>query len=236
MSIVVTIGTALLWHSYWALISGILTSRIVRTLFSYRMHAWRPRFTLSAWRALIGFSLWSWAISMAELVRDRIDMFVVGRAMSSTAVGIYAIGEEVALLPGTEIVLPLCRACFPAFAAVGRSGESVEDVFMRPVAASFLLTLPAGLGISLIADPLVRLLMGEGWTGAIPIIQLLGIGSAIPGIRSRRGDASVGSRADAPAILDHCRGAWYSILITAFVSEPLRHYRCGGGCLLRITS
>jgi lipopolysaccharide exporter len=179
VSIVVTIGVALIWHSYWALVAGILTGRIVRTLFGYRMHAWRPRFTLSAWRDLVGFSLWSWAISMTELVRDRIDMFVVGRVISSTAVGIYAIGEEIAFLPGTEIVLPLCRACFPAFAAVHRGGEGMEESFMRPVAATFLLTFPAGVGISLVADPLVRLLMGQNWAGAILIIQLLGVGSAI---------------------------------------------------------
>ncbi|HEY4174380.1 MAG TPA: oligosaccharide flippase family protein, partial [Rhodopila sp.] len=178
-SIGVTIGTALIWHSYWSLVAGILTGRITRTLFSYRMHSWRPRFTLSAWRDLIGFSLWIWAISMAELVRDRIDMFVVGRVMSPTAVGVYAMGEEVAVLPSTEIILPLCRACFSAFAAARRAGQSVEEAFIRPVATTFLITFPVGLGISLIADPLVRLIMGERWVAAIPIIQLLGIMSAL---------------------------------------------------------
>lgn len=175
VSISVTIGSALIWHSYWALIAGILTGRFMRTAFGYKMHPWRPRFTLSAWRDLIGFSLWSWAISLAELARDRLDMFVVGRVLSPTAVGVYAIGEEVAVLPTTEIVLPLCRACFSAFAAARRAGHGVEEAYMRPAATTFLITLPAGLGISLVADPLVRLVMGEKWTQAIPIIELLGV-------------------------------------------------------------
>jgi lipopolysaccharide exporter len=179
ISVAVTIGAAMIWHSYWALIAGILTARAGRTVFSYRMHVWRPRFTLSAWRHLIGFSLWSWAVSLAGLIRDRIDVFVVGRLMAPTAVGVYAIGEEVAALPTTELVAPLCRACFSSFAAARRTGQDLEESFMRPVAIAFMLTLPAGLGISLLADPLVRLVMGEKWASAIPIIELLGVVGAL---------------------------------------------------------
>jgi O-antigen/teichoic acid export membrane protein len=153
----------------------MLTGRIVRTLFGYKMHDWRPRFTLSAWRDLIGFSLWSWAVSLAELMRDRMDMFVLGRVLTPTAVGVYAIGDEIAFLPSTEIVMPLCRACFSAFSAARRAGQGVEEAFMRPISTAFLITFPSGLGISLVADPLVRLTMGERWLPAIPIIELLGV-------------------------------------------------------------
>jgi lipopolysaccharide exporter len=175
VSIVLTIGGALIWRSYWALVAGILAGRIVRTVFSYCLHPWRPRFTLAAWRALIAFSLWSWAISMAELVRDRMDTFVIGRIINPTSVGIYAIGEEIAALPTNELVLPLCRACFSGFAAARSDGQGLSETFMRPIATTFLVTLPAGLGISLVADPLVRLTVGENWSAAISIIQVLGI-------------------------------------------------------------
>lgn len=179
VSILVTITAAATWHSYWALIAGILSGHILRTVSGYRMHPWRPRPTLSAWRQLIGFSLWSWAISMAELVRDRMDTFVIGRVMRPTEVGIYAIGEEVAALPTSELVLPLCRACFSGFAAARRAGQDMGETFMRPVATTLLITLPAGVGISLVADPLVRLVVGEKWAAAIPVIELLGVAGAL---------------------------------------------------------
>ncbi len=179
VSIIVTIATALTWHSYWALVSGILTGRTLRTLLSYRMHRWRPRFTLAAWRELIGFSLWTWAGSLAQLVRDRMDTFVVSRIMGPEALGVYAIGEEIASLPTGEVVLPVGRACFSGFAAARSAGHDMSDTFMRPVATAFLVTLPAGLGISLVADPLVRLFVGEKWIAAIPIIQLLGVMGAL---------------------------------------------------------
>ena len=178
LSVLVTIAAALVWRSYWALIAGILTGRALRTGFSYVMHGWRPRLTLAAWHDLIGFSMWSWAVSIVQLLRDRADIFVVGRVLSPAAAGIYAIGEEVAALPTTEVVLPLCRACFSAFAAAGRHEQGMSEAFMRPVATTFLITLPAGLGVSLVADPLVSLLFGERWLVAVPVVQILaGVGA-----------------------------------------------------------
>jgi len=175
ISVSVTIAAALMWRSYWALIAGILAGRALRTGFGYLMHGWRPRLTLAAWHGLIGFSMWSWAVSIVQLLRDRVDIFVVGRVMSPAAVGVYAIGEEMAALPTTEVVLPLCRACFSAFAAAGRTGAGTSEAFMRPVATTFLITLPAGLGVSLVADPLVSLVFGEKWLVAIPVVQILGV-------------------------------------------------------------
>ncbi len=175
VSVAVTIGSAFVWHSYWALVAGILTSRIIQTTFSYRLHPWRPSLTLSAWRRLVGFSLWSWAIGLIQLVRDRVDMFVIGRVLSPTSVGIYAVGEEVAVLPTTEIVQPLCRASFSAFSEARRTGGGTSEAFMRPSATTFLLTLPAGIGIAVVARPLIRLAMGERWLDAVPVLQLLGV-------------------------------------------------------------
>jgi len=175
LSIMVTVGAALVWRSYWALIAGMLAGRVTRTLFSYQMHPWRPHLTLRAWRYLFGFSAWAWAISMAELVRDRMDAFVIGRTLDAGAVGIYAIGEEIALLPTTELVFPLCRSCFSGFAAARAAGHDMAEAYMRPVAFAFMVTFPAGLGLSLVADPLVRLTVGEKWVAAIPVIQVMGV-------------------------------------------------------------
>ena len=44
---------------------------------------------------------------------------------------------------------------------------------MRPVALAFMVTLPAGFGLSLVADPLVRLVIGERWLLAIPVIEVI---------------------------------------------------------------
>jgi lipopolysaccharide exporter len=179
LQVAATIGFALIWPSYWALVFGIITGRVIRTALSYAMRPYLPRLTLVAWRRITGFTIWSWAIYMVGMLRDRCDTVLVGRFFSSARVGIYALGGEIASLPTSELVEPLCRACFPGFSQLRHSGLGVAQTYLRLLGATALLVLPAGVGIAMVADPLVRVAFGPKWLEAIPIIQVLGISATI---------------------------------------------------------
>lgn len=172
-SIAATIGFALIWRNYWALVAGILVNRTLRLVASYAMHPHRPRPTLRAWRMMVGFSVWTWLTSLVELARDRSATLLVGRLLGAAQVGIFAIGAEVAALPTTELVEPLCRAAYSAFAQARHEALDVADTYLRVLATTFLITLPAGFGISLVADPLIRLAFGRGWLAAILPLEIL---------------------------------------------------------------
>ncbi len=177
LGIVSAIGFALMFVNYWALIIGILTTRISRVGMTYAMHPYRPRFGLAAWRAITGFSVWSWVISIADLLRERSDSLVIGRLLNTTEVGVYAIGMEIASLPTTELVEPLGRACFSGFSAARHAGGlSLSDTYLRVIAITALLTVPAGFGISLVADPVIKLAFGARWAEAVPLVRILAIG------------------------------------------------------------
>ena len=170
---VCTLVAAFASHSYWALISGLLMARVVRVVLSYRMHPYRPRFAIRAWHSMIGYSIWTWVLGIAILLRDRCDSLLIGRLLNPGAVGLYSVGAEVAALPTTELVEPLCRAAFSGFAA-GRNAETTPgETYRRMIATTALLTLPAGVGIFLVAAPLVRLALGPLWIAAIPVLQIL---------------------------------------------------------------
>jgi O-antigen/teichoic acid export membrane protein len=109
------------------------------------------------------------------LLRNRGDTLVLGRLTNSTSVGVYAIGSEVASLPTSELVEPLCRASFAGFAAAHREGVVVTETFLRLLSSAVLVTLPAGLGLALVAAPLVHLAFGPGWDAAVPVLRILGV-------------------------------------------------------------
>jgi O-antigen/teichoic acid export membrane protein len=179
IQVIATVGFALLWPTYWALVFGILTGRTIRTGLSYVMRPYWPRLTLSAWRRITGFTIWSWAIYMVSMLRDRCDVVLVGRFFSSAQVGIYTLAGEIASLPSSELVEPLCRACFPSFSQLRHSGLGVAQTYLRLLGATALLVLPAGVGIAMVADPLVRVAFGPNWLAAIPLIQIFGIAAAV---------------------------------------------------------
>ncbi len=167
--------TAWFWQSYWALVVGIFTTRVLRMAFTYAMHPYRPRLTMRAWRRMVVFSTWSWALAVTMLIRDRIDAFVIGRMLGATQVGIYSVGWEIGFAPTVELVAPLCRALFPSFSALRNREGDIANAYFRAVSAAMIVTMPASLGIALIADPLVRLAFGERWAAAIPVMQLFAL-------------------------------------------------------------
>ena len=175
LSIVVAIGAAVALHTYWALIAGIVSNQVFRVVFSYAMHPYRPRFRLSAWRQIAGYSVWNSVIAGAGALRDRVDTMMIGRAMSSASVGFYALGYEIAGLPVTELISPLTRAAFAGFAAAWREEMAAGETWLRLVSTMALLTFPAGVGMSAVAQPLILLAFGPGWEQAVPVMQVLGL-------------------------------------------------------------
>jgi lipopolysaccharide exporter len=170
-----TIIVATVWHSYWALVVGILAYRAVRLLLSYLMSPYRPHFTVRAWRRIIGFSLWTWAQTMLYQARERSDSIVIGRMLDTGQVGVFSVGAELGLLPTTELVEPLGRALFSGFASLHNASQGLGNMFLSAVGLGFLLILPAAFGISMVADPMVRLSLGEHWLSAVPVVQIVAI-------------------------------------------------------------
>ncbi len=170
--VALTIVLAVIWRNYWALIGGILVTRVARLIQSYTISVYRPRFSLRAWRDLIGFSLWNWAVSLISQIRDRADNFMIGRVLTTTDVAVFSIGQEIGSLPLTEAIEPLHRALFSAFIVLNNANATPRKLYLDTIEAAFLIALPAGMGISLVADPMVRLMLGERWVAAIPIVQI----------------------------------------------------------------
>ncbi len=173
--IVAAIGTAAVLHSYVAMLAGMGVNRVLRVVMSYVMHPYRPALSLKAWRGLAGYSAWTWLLSLAILVRDRSDSLLLGRLTNTASVGFYSVGAEIAALPTTELIEPLGRAAFSGFAAGRQQQVDPGDIFLRLTGSAALLTLPAGVGLSLVAAPLVALAFGPGWAQAVPVLRILSL-------------------------------------------------------------
>ena len=143
------------------------------------MSPYRPRVTFVSWRRIIGFSLWSWASTILAPIQSLSESMVIGRLLGTMQVGVFSVGLELGSLPTTEVVEPLGRALFPGFASLHNASQGLAKMFLGAVGMGLMLVLPAGIGISMVADPMVRLCLGEQWLAAVPVVQILAIGGTI---------------------------------------------------------
>jgi len=128
---------------------------------------------------IIGYSFWEWIIGLLNTVGGRADTVIIGRLLGAAAVGVYGVGNEIASLPSSEIVSPLCRALFSGFVAERREGSDGSETLLRVLSLLAVLTFPLSVGLSLVAYPIVQLGFGTQWLDAVPLVQVLGVAAMI---------------------------------------------------------
>jgi len=172
---VVTVTLAFALRSYWALVAGILASRFTGVVLSYWLHPFRPWFGLSGAKDLFSFSGWIVLNNLLGFFRSRGPDFILARVSGAAEVGLYRISKEVSNLPTTELTKPIMRAVFPGYSKVANDPGRLRKAFLDVQGTLALITVPAGLAIVSMADPIVRLVLGAKWLDAIPLIQVIGI-------------------------------------------------------------
>lgn len=170
-----TVSLAFTFKSYWALVGGILASRTAGVVLSYVVHPYRPRLSFSATRELLGFSKWVILTGFLGYFRTRGPDFILGRLAGAGSVGVFRVADELASLPTTELMFPIARAAYPGYAKVAHDRAALRQAYLAVQGSIIMLTLPAGIGIVMLADPFVKALLGFNWLGAIPLIQILGL-------------------------------------------------------------
>ena len=179
---VVTIAAAFWLQSYWALVIGSLAGRAFGAGLSYVMHPMRPRLSLEKWRDIFAVSQWLLLRNSANFLDARLHQMVVGRREGTEVMGIYALADEIAALPTTELLAPLNRVLFPAFVRVKDDLAELKRVYLLALGVQALIGVPAGVGLALVADEAVQLLLGVKWRAAASFIEVIAIANVVSAI------------------------------------------------------
>jgi O-antigen/teichoic acid export membrane protein len=139
------------------------------------MHPYRPRLSLSAAREVFHFSKWLVVNNVLIFLNNRGVDFVIGKLAGSQALGLYSVAYEISNLPTTELVFPISRAVFPGYSKLAGDLPKLRAAFLNVLSLIVLVTIPAGIGIWLVVQPLVLVVLGSKWVGAIPLIQVLAV-------------------------------------------------------------
>jgi lipopolysaccharide exporter len=172
----VTVCLALTFRSYWALVGGIVTGKLCAVLISYRVHPYRPRFSLAASQELFHFSKWLFISNLVLFLQNTSANFILGRTVGAHALGIYSVAAELAVLPSTELVAPINRAAFPAYSRLSQDLPDLRSKFLNVFGTIAVVAFPFSIGLACVA------LLGPQWGQAVPLLQIFtvcGLASAL---------------------------------------------------------
>lgn len=175
----ITVAMALALRSYWALVLGILASRLAGVGLSYAVSDFRPRLSLARFAGLWGFSQWSLVTGVGRYLYGAMGRFVIGVRFGADALGRYTIGEQIAFLPTSELLAPLGRVMFPVFSSARHEPGKLLQVVMLAQAVQALVAVPASVGVALVAGDAIPLLLGEQWRSAVPVARIIALAGVV---------------------------------------------------------
>lgn len=169
------LALALLTHSYWAIALGTVAAPAAMVAVSYRLAPFRPRLSLAGWRTFAGFLGWTTAAQAISALNWQADRLILGRFVSRAELGGFSLASDVSTLPEQAMVKPIMRPLLSAFSLIRDQPVRLAEAYLRTAATVLAVGAPVMLGLSLLAEPAVRLLLGGKWTGAWPYLQWLAL-------------------------------------------------------------
>lgn len=172
---VVGIVIALRGGGAWAIIAQQIAMSAVSTVLLWIACPWRPRFkfSLTSLRDMGGFSGNVFTTRLLFYTSRNLEKLLIGRFLGPASLGAYAIAYNLMLVPLERIAAPIQDVLFPAFSRMQEDVRRVGALWLRANRLVAAVSLPAMLGLIIVAPDFVVVVLGAKWTSATTVIQIL---------------------------------------------------------------
>jgi O-antigen/teichoic acid export membrane protein len=171
----VAVGLAFAGFGAWAIIGQSIVSVMIATALLWRFSTWRPRllFSMRSLRECGSFGSKMLGARLLSYLNINADNLLVGRALGSASLGIYAIAYNVMFAPLARLAVPIQAVMIPAFARLQDDLPRLGQTWKRGARLTAAITMPGFLGMVAVAPDFVPVVLGGRWNAAVPVLQLL---------------------------------------------------------------
>ncbi|MFW6198925.1 MAG: oligosaccharide flippase family protein, partial [Acidobacteriota bacterium] len=141
----------------WSLVWGQLAGQAVSSAALWLLVPWRPRARIPS--ELLGpmlrYGRGLVAVNVLAAVVHHADLVIVGRMLGARALGLYQVAGKIPEATITLLIWVSGKVLFPTLSRVHAEGGSLRRPYLEAIRYVSLLTLPAVVGLILLARPLV---------------------------------------------------------------------------------
>lgn len=180
----VAVSLAFMGYGVWSLVIGQLAGALIFSIALWIMVPWRPRlrFDPALLKDFFRFGGHMWAVNLMGALRSNIDYLLIGRILGTSSLGLYTIAFRFPDLVVNSLNNVVGTVAHPTLARLQDAPERIRTYYDSYVGYIAMLTLPAGFGMALVADPFVRVFYTEAWLDVILPMQCLAAALAISSI------------------------------------------------------
>lgn len=180
---------AFILKNVYALVYGLLLSRVVYLVMSYFLHPYRPRlkFDFKKAKELFNFGKWLLGSSILKYTINQGDKAVVGKLIDSTSLGFYTLAYRISMLPVQQITNVVSQVMFPAFSWIQDDSFQLKQRFLETLQILSFFSIPMAGMIFVFSHDFVSIFLGAKWLPAVPIIHIFAFLGLITSISSSTG-------------------------------------------------
>jgi len=171
----VTIFLAIYGFGVWSLVFGQIISSILSVVLTWMVSDWKPSFKFSKRMALELFEYGKHVMNAGILIFIimNIDNVIVGKLLGAESLGFYMMAFTISNMPATQITFLIGRVMFPTYSKLQDDKIALKKAYIKTLRFVSMLTIPASLGILIIAPEFVSVVLKDKWLPAVPAIQIL---------------------------------------------------------------
>lgn len=174
----VTLLLAFFGAGVWALVAGVILSRLLMIILLIIFKPWFvfPKFSITLIYKTMAVG-WMITISNAlMLLSDQLVTIVAGPIIGVRQLGFYVLSLDFALMPLSKGMPIINQTMLPTFSKFQEHRDSASFYFEKLLAGISFTFVPMLVGLGCIANSLILTVVGAKWADSIILLEVLSLG------------------------------------------------------------
>lgn len=176
-SFLAAIALAYYGFGVWALVWREIVFVTLYTVGVWLFCRWipnRPKWHPGA-RASLLFGADLSGVSIIQYLTQNLDKVLIGRFCGASPLGLYTKALQLAMMPVENIRMIFWDVGLSPLSTLQNEAERYRQFYGRLLAIQSFLYLPIVVFIAIQAEDVIRLLLGEAWVSAAPILRIFAV-------------------------------------------------------------
>ncbi|MBQ7773729.1 MAG: lipopolysaccharide biosynthesis protein [Bacteroidales bacterium] len=164
-------------YGVWTLVAQSISNSAIQGIILWYRCKWRPLFLFSAnsFRSLFPFGSKLLASGLLHTIYTDLYTLFIGKLFSASSLGLFTNARKLSSMPSTNISGILSKVMYPIMCRVQADPEDLAKKVLKMVELSSFFIFPAMAGLSILAEPVITLLLGEKWAGSVPFVRIISL-------------------------------------------------------------
>jgi O-antigen/teichoic acid export membrane protein len=174
---VVSIILALITHSVYSLVWGLIAGALLEVLISFTLMKPVPRLKIHRgyFSEIFHKGKWVTIYGIFNYFAQQGDNIGVGKIVNASALGVYQMAYKLATLPISEVTDVVGKVVFPIYSIIGGDKFRLKLAFIKSTTSIAIATLTIGAVLFFFPKEIILITFGDKWLSAVPILKVLAI-------------------------------------------------------------